>query len=521
MLETTGKTPSKNIKDAIRNIVMKTEEKSITGDELRNVLFKQGHNIPEVNVKIALMRSKGNLILESGIYKLGRQLKSELNEMSSMSQSVHGFANNSDIALVDKLLHSSLTSSPLVRNGVPINILLGSLKTFRKSGTVRKDIFFDSKDGHPASTKNKAREYIEKLSVSPTIERVLIKSSKLGSKRKSSYSISVDLLNKVQKSTKHRQNSSNEINLSLLKTSKSSVLNLLRRNYEEQVHGLKLKIENSSYDWSVLAELTKTELHQLVVNYVVAYNTHKENYKQGRIRSTEVTTSHVRESLITSVRTKQSEKRVRKTYGECTYKNCDLKSIDIALNQKNRFQMFKRHVQARHLKLVYGQCDYCAFPITKAVQNVDRRNAVKNHHLRVHLPIQLWPYSCGICDAKFINPSMLRDHLKQVHSGNVFTCFECGKQYSKLRAAIGGMEAGGLATHLKLKHGVVTSSANYKGNDGERLANINFKTKHNSVEARALLKRFGYELDKEYPETDFATNYNSKIEDMFKDMIKQ
>jgi len=57
---------------------------------------------------------------------------------------------------------------------------------------------------------------------------------------------------------------------------------------------------------------------------------------------------------------------------------------------------------------------------------------------------------------------MLRDHLKQVHSGNVFTCFECGKQYSKLRAAIGGMEAGGLATHLKLKHGVVTSSANYQ-----------------------------------------------------------
>ena len=60
-----------NIKDSIRNIIVKTEEKTITGDALREALFEQGHNISEVNVKISLMRSKGDLLLESGIYRLG------------------------------------------------------------------------------------------------------------------------------------------------------------------------------------------------------------------------------------------------------------------------------------------------------------------------------------------------------------------------------------------------------------------------------------------------------------------
>jgi len=170
--------------------------------------------------------------------------------------------------------------------------------------------------------------------------------------------------------------------------------------------------------------------------------------------------------------------------------------------------------------MIYGECKHCAFPITTSLKVHARRMRVNTHQLKIHFPLALWPYTCGICDAKFIERNLLRDHLKKEHSGNLFACFICGptsRLYSRLRGETG---LSGLAVHLKKRHDILTSSANYKENDGQPLAKINFKTKNNSQRGQELLKKYGYKLDHEYPEEKFAINYNSGIEAMFENMIK-
>jgi hypothetical protein len=528
--ETKDKTASKNIKDAIRNIILKTEEKTITGDALREALFKQGHTIAEVNVKISLMRSKGDLLLESGIYKLGNQksiTSKNTKSEGSVCKSVYGFANNSDVAIVNANFQTSSTAAPYTRNGVPINLLFGSLKTFTKTGNVRKDILLNTgisysqvnADQAPQLRKKggfrkKALAYMEQLSTVPSIERVLIKSSVLEKGQSCSFNnvTSENILKHVRKTMKRKAQFeiSKAYKHSLISCSKSDTLNLIRCNYETEIYKLRIKRENNSCDWSVLAEKTQSEIAQIARNVVIGLKKYKENYDTGRtIKKTD------------KVGRISKNKNLIRLYGECTYaENCELKSIEVTPNLDDKFHVFKSHILTQHFKMLYGECQYCAFPITTSLKVHARRMRVNTHHLKIHFPVALWPYTCNICDAKFIERNFLRDHLKKEHSGNLFACFICGPTsnlYSRLRGATGIC---GLALHLKNNHDILTSSANYQETDGKALAKINFKAKNNSERGQELLKEYGYKLDHEYPEEDFAINYNSGIEAMFENMIK-
>ena len=503
---------SKNVKNAIKYIISSSPDNQTSANKLRESLFQQGYNISEANVKLALMRSKGELILENGMYKLGSNLlrsheSSKSHTTNTGSLAIYGFAEGSDVSITNKIFQTEGLSKVYTRNGVPMNIMLGSVSKF--TGRSRKELYFDA-DGQTAnvinrkekaveSSRKRTWEFISNSQLYPSIEKIMISCSQMNHKMNPE----IMKTKKILKSKKSKLGLDKKILYKhrLVKNSINQPLQIMQNSHQANIRGLKIKKVDSDVDWSVAAELNDSELLNMIREYLEAHRKWKEQTENS---------NNPRKQYV---RGKQ-----RETLGYCTYENCKLKTIPVYLKStKSVFvDQFKHHVLSQHMNLINGQCQYCSLPITNNFRDHVRKSLVSQHHFRKHLPIELWPYSCSLCSEKFIYPHLLRDHIKTQHSGNQFCCFICGPGstvYSRFRAATG---RGGLAGHLQNKHDIFASSASWKDGDSERVTKINFKSKHNKDKAKIkLLKNYGYELDVEYLEKDFAINYNSDLAKLF------
>ena len=130
-----------------------------------------------------------------------------------------------------------------------------------------------------------------------------------------------------------------------------------------------------------------------------------------------------------------------------------------------------------------------------------------------HQPSCLKKYLCKVCGKGFVKNIHLTVHVKDKHLGNKFTCFICTT--SKVYARLSGndQKVRGLSGHLYKAHDIVISSRSRLGTADEKARNhktrMSFRSNKNQNEdVRKLIKSFGYELDKEYPEETFALSYN-------------
>ena len=292
-------------------------------------------------------------------------------------------------------------------------------------------------------------------------------------------------------------------------------LHILQDSNQVNIRKLKIKKVDSEVDWSVLAELNESELHNLIKDYVIADKKWKANLNVVNLMKFKPVGPSWRRTTDPTEMNSTGKTRLN---ASCTYENCGLKSIPLYKNISTCIDHFKIHVLSQHMNIVNGQCQYCALPVTNNFRDLVRKKLVSQHHFRKHLPVELWPFSCGLCSDKFIYPHLLRDHIKSEHSGNQFACFICGpngKIYSRFRAATG---RGGLAGHLQNVHGIFGSSASWKSLEKERSTVINFKSKYNGDTARETLKKHGYDVDVEYKEQKFAMNYHPDLSRLFEEV---
>ena len=130
-----------------------------------------------------------------------------------------------------------------------------------------------------------------------------------------------------------------------------------------------------------------------------------------------------------------------------------------------------------------------------------------------HQPSCLKKYLCKVCGKGFVKNITLSIHVKDKHLGNKFTCFICTNSQVYSRLSGGDPKIRGLAGHLYKVHDIVISSNSRLRTADTKSRNhktrMTFRSNKNQNEdVQKLIKSFGYKLDKEYQEEEFALNYN-------------
>ena len=127
---------------AIKSVLSAENGDQVEASVLRTKLFHQGFKVTDINVKLSVLRKKGEIILEAGFYKLNRELnenpkRNTKNCDSSLNTAdktnvCHGYPPNSDVSITNKLFNNTSRTRVYERNGVPLNIMLSSVDTFKE-----------------------------------------------------------------------------------------------------------------------------------------------------------------------------------------------------------------------------------------------------------------------------------------------------------------------------------------------------------------------------------------------------
>merc|ERR1712071_192086 len=163
--------PKSSVKTAIKS-ALSSENDGTEASLLRNKLFHQGFTVTDINVKLSVLRKKGEILLESGAYKLAPEFnksKKTTKQSNSTPRSsdktkvCHGYPKNSDVAITNRLFNDNSKTAQYTRNEVPLNVMLGSIDTFKK---------FKAGDGtNVMCSQNKFdTDYTKILQLRPSVE---------------------------------------------------------------------------------------------------------------------------------------------------------------------------------------------------------------------------------------------------------------------------------------------------------------------------------------------------------------
>ena len=523
--------------NAIKSVLSSGNGGQVDAVTLRNKLFDQGFNVTDINVKLSVLRKKGEILLESGSYKLTREInKSSTKNPKSIDSTekttvFHGYDPNSDVAITNRLFKDYSKTHQYEKNGVPLSLMLASIETFKKPKADRASTILVS--------QNKGlTDYTNSLQLRPSLEKLMVKSALLSTDTSGSNLIK-HILKIVKKKSKSKylkskfwtglklpnralsrsmgnfltvDQESNSRSISKTTITKHLLLSAcmdegfdcLLSNYQQNTSKINVKRDQLGYEWSLLFDQNPEQIRKICADYYQAYHNLKQklkgenNHKDNRIWAKD----------------KNSQQKLS-TRIACPYENCET-IIDIRTTEAGRWDYFKIHVLSRHMTLLICQCEFCGVFIKQNGQNkkANPRLTMFQHNMTKHLPYDFREWPCSMCDKRFIHSPALRHHAKYEHAGNEFVCFICP---SRVFSAYGGVSSwSGLRGHLEKQHEIVstTRSPTTRGLNNKITRGITlvmFESKKNGPKSKALLKSNGLEVDTEYPENDFAMTYNHDL----------
>ena len=375
--------------NAIKTVLSSGNGGQVDAVILRNKLFDQGFNVTDINVKLSVLRKKGEIHLESGSYKLTPEIsKSPTKNTKSLDSAektavCHGYDPNSDVAITNRLFKDHSETHQYERNGVPLRLMLASIETFKLPTADRGSTVMCSQNKFDTDHTNN-------LQLRPSLEKLMVKSSLLSTdtsastlmkhilkivkkKSKSTYLQSkfwteLKLPNKalsrsmgnfltVDQESNSRSISKTTITKhSLLSSCMDQGFDCLIYNYQQNISKINVKRDQLDYEWSLLFDKNPEQIRTICAEYYQAFHNLKlkledgNNYRNQRIWATD-------KRMMTRI--------------ACQYEKCKTK-VDIRRKEAGRMTYFKLHVLSRHMNLSICQCEFCGVFIK---QNGQSKNA--------------------------------------------------------------------------------------------------------------------------------------------------